>query len=77
VAVGFVIPSPGAALDRMPEEAALLALCRERMASYKVPVRILVLAQFPVIQGPNGVKIQKRILRDWATHFLETGQLPS
>lgn len=77
VAVGFVIPAPGVALERMPAEAALLAWCRERIASYKVPVRIVLLAQFPVIHGPNGVKIQKRILRDWAAQLLETGHLPS
>jgi fatty-acyl-CoA synthase len=77
VAVGFVIPAPGVALERMPAEAALLTLCRERIASYKVPVRIVLLAQFPVIHGPNGVKIQKRILRDWAAQLLETGHLPS
>jgi acyl-CoA synthetase (AMP-forming)/AMP-acid ligase II len=77
VAIGFVIPAPGADPDRKPTEAALLALCRERMASYKVPSRILTLEHFPVINGPNGVKIQKRILRDWAAHLLDTGRLPS
>ncbi len=77
VAVGFVIPPPGARPDTMPDEATLTALCRERMASYKVPSRILTLPDFPVINGPNGVKIQKRILRDWATHLLDKGDLPS
>lgn len=77
VAVGFVIPALGAALQSLADETALLALCKARMASYKVPARVVPLAEFPVINGPNGVKIQKRILREWAAHLLESGALPS
>lgn len=77
VAVGFVIPAPGQPRSSLPDEATLLALCRERMASYKVPTRVAALAEFPVINGPNGVKIQKRILREWAAHLLDSGTLPS
>jgi fatty-acyl-CoA synthase len=77
VAVGFIIPAPEADLASLPSEEALLALCRERIASYKVPARMVALAEFPVINGPNGVKIQKRILRDWAAQLLDSGTLPS
>ncbi|MFZ9406353.1 MAG: AMP-binding protein [Burkholderiaceae bacterium] len=77
VAVGFVIPAPEVDLAALPAEETLLTLCRERIASYKVPARVLALAEFPVINGPNGVKIQKRILRDWAAQLLESGKLPS
>ncbi|MBL8383348.1 MAG: AMP-binding protein [Burkholderiales bacterium] len=65
VAVAYVIA--GAAV---PEEAALLAHCRERMASYKVPRRVIVIDAFPAINGPNGNKIQKRVLREWADKAL-------
>jgi fatty-acyl-CoA synthase len=77
VAVGFIIPAPEAGLASLPSEEVLLALCRERIASYKVPARMVALAEFPVINGPNGVKIQKRILRDWAAQLLDSGTLPS
>lgn len=53
-----------------PGEAALRAFCLRNMASYKVPQRIVVLAAFPTIDGPNGVKIQKRVLRQMAGTLL-------
>lgn len=36
------------------------------MVKYKVPVRIFALDDFPVAVGPNGVKIQRRKLREIA-----------
>ena len=53
-----------------PGEAALRAFCLQTMASYKVPQRVVVLAAFPTIDGPNGVKIQKRVLRQQAGELL-------
>ncbi|MBC7728886.1 MAG: AMP-binding protein [Microbacteriaceae bacterium] len=53
-----------------PGEAALRAFCLQTMASYKVPQRVVVLATFPTIDGPNGVKIQKRVLRQQAGEML-------
>jgi fatty-acyl-CoA synthase len=61
IAVAYVLAGDGA-----PEEAVLLAHCRERMAAYKVPRRIVTLDAFPSINGPNGIKIQKRTLREMA-----------
>ena len=49
-----------------PGEAALRAYCLQTMAAYKVPQRVVVLPAFPTIDGPNGVKIQKRVLREMA-----------
>ena len=66
VAVGYVIAGNSA-----PSEAALLAHCRERMAAYKVPQRVMVIDAFPTINGPNGNKIQKRVLREWAQRLIE------
>jgi fatty-acyl-CoA synthase len=62
VAIAFVQPEPGAAL----EEAALLEACRRDLARFKVPRRILPIAEFPVTQSPNGVKIQRVKLREMA-----------
>ena len=53
-----------------PGEAELRAFCLQNMASYKVPQRVVVLAAFPTIDGPNGVKIQKRVLRQRAGELL-------
>jgi acyl-CoA synthetase (AMP-forming)/AMP-acid ligase II len=53
-----------------PGEAALRAHCLENMASYKVPQRVVVLSAFPTLDGPNGVKIQKRVLREMASQLL-------
>jgi fatty-acyl-CoA synthase len=69
VAVAWVRASDSA-LDAVALEAALIAHCRARMASYKVPVRIALLDEFPSISGPNGTKIQKRVLRDWARELV-------
>ena len=46
--------------------AALRDHCRQTMAAYKVPQQVVVLAVMPTIDGPNGVKIQKRVLREMA-----------
>lgn len=62
VPVAFIQPTEGAAVD----EAALLALCREQLARFKVPKRILVLQAFPTVDSPNGPKIQRARLREMA-----------
>lgn len=64
-AVAFVIPSARSDAGAF-DEAALLAHCRQRMANYKVPARILAIEAFPVTQSANGNKIQKNRLRDLA-----------
>ncbi|MCX7202365.1 MAG: AMP-binding protein, partial [Burkholderiales bacterium] len=60
VAVAYVLCDPSAT------EVQLLAYCRDRMAGYKVPRRIIAIDAFPALNGPNGNKIQKRVLRDMA-----------
>jgi len=49
-----------------PDETALLAWCRERLASYKVPARVFAIEAFPTTASANGTKIQKARLRDIA-----------
>lgn len=65
-AVAFVTARPTASL----REDELAQFCRARLASYKVPQRIVVIDQFPSINGPNGIKIQKRLLREQAALLL-------
>jgi fatty-acyl-CoA synthase len=60
VAVAYVL------CDASATEVQLLTYCREHMAGYKVPRRIIAIDVFPAINGPNGNKIQKRVLRDMA-----------
>ncbi len=56
IAIAFVEPEEGATID----EGELKALCRERLAGYKVPRRIVVLDQLP--RNPTG-KILRRDLK--------------
>lgn len=70
IAVAYVIKADTSDAQA-PDEAALLAHCRERMAAYKVPRRIIAIDAFPTINGPNGNKIQKRVMREWAGELIE------
>ena len=45
--------------------------CRERLAPFKVPAIIHALADFPVVDGPNGIKIQLGRLRELARELVE------
>ncbi|WFU42948.1 AMP-binding protein [Bradyrhizobium sp. CB82] len=57
----FVIPA-----EKPPQEAALIARLRERLAGYKVPARIYFVDAFPVTDSANGVKVQRARLRAMA-----------
>lgn len=52
------------------DEAAVLELCRARLARYKVPVRILRVDAFPTTTGPNGPKITRARLREMAAEAM-------
>jgi fatty-acyl-CoA synthase len=67
VSVAFVQVAAGSDFD----EAALIGLCRVRLARFKVPARIVSLAAFPVADGPNGPKIQRARLREMAQALIE------
>ena len=66
VAVAFVCG------DRQISEAELLSYCRDGIANYKIPRRIVQLDAFPVIEGPNGTKIRKAALRERAAEILSS-----
>lgn len=49
-----------------PQQDALIAHLRARLAGYKVPARIYLVDAFPVTDSANGVKIQRARLRTMA-----------
>jgi len=49
---------------------AVIATCRDRLARYKAPVAVLTVHEFPVTDGPNGVKVRLTELRDMAAAAL-------
>ena len=63
--VAFVI-APGGV-----DEDAVIVHCRERLARYKVPVKVISIDAFPTTPSANGTKIQKVELRSWAIDALE------
>ena len=70
VAVAFVLSGQTDRPGGKPDEATLLNHCRVYLANYKIPARIVLIEEFPSINGPNGIKIQKRQLRDMAKALL-------
>jgi fatty-acyl-CoA synthase len=60
--VAFVIARPNTAVD----EGELIAYATQRLAKYKVPVRIFAVAEFPTTGSANGTKVQKHKLREMA-----------
>lgn len=67
-AVAYVIVNEGAHLT----EDALLAFCRGRIASYKIPRRVRFVADVPRTPGPHGDKVQRGVLREQALKELGT-----
>ena len=63
-AAAYVIPRPGARL--IPDD--IVAHCRGRIASYKVPRHVRIVDDVPRTPGPHGDKVQKGRLRE---QFLE------
>jgi fatty-acyl-CoA synthase len=72
VAVAFVRGSATPA-----SEGELLAYCKQGIAGFKVPRRIVAVDEFPQRDGPNGVKILKNVLRDMASQCLGLVQASS
>lgn len=68
-AVAFVQRRDGSDAD----EASLRSYCRGRIADFKIPSRVILVEDFPTVDGPNGIKIQKFALRERATELLHSG----
>ena len=65
--VAFVVAPDGV------DEADVIAHCATRLARYKVPVRVIVLEEFPTTPSANGNKIQNAKLREMAKALLTSG----
>jgi fatty-acyl-CoA synthase len=50
-------------------EQALHDFCRTGLARFKVPARIYLLDALPSVPSPNGAKIRRNLLRDWAQEW--------
>ena len=66
VPVAFVRPADGAVVD----EGALRSRCLEQLARFKVPERIVLVDAFPIVDSPNGPKVQRVRLREMAEALL-------
>ncbi len=64
VAVAFVRLVGPATEDELREH------CAAGIANFKVPARVVVVDEFPSVDGPNGVKILKRDLRTMAADLV-------
>lgn len=64
--VAFLILREGQAFD----EAALRQHCERALAKFKVPVRFVPVANYPVIVGANGEKVQRQVLKERADALL-------
>lgn len=56
------------------DEAAVIEYVSARLARYKVPVRVVSVAEFPTTPSANGSKVQKTKLRDMADELLARGR---
>jgi fatty-acyl-CoA synthase len=66
VGLALVVPRPGHSID----EGRILALCRERLARYKVPRRVQAVASLPL--SPQGKVLKKELRR----LYMEAGGPP-
>lgn len=65
--VAFVALEPGGNVS----EEDLTAFCLEGLAKFKVPARIHVLDELPTVPSPNGAKIRRNLLREWADEWVD------
>ena len=56
VGMAFVVPRPGVELD----EAGVIAWSRDAMANYKVPRRVSIVSELPLISAGKVNKIELR-----------------
>ena len=72
-AFGFVLPSGEGTFD----EARLIAHCRQQLANYKCPIRIVPVQEWPLAISPNTIKIQRVKLRDHAQALYDSEHSPA
>jgi fatty-acyl-CoA synthase len=57
------------------DAAAVRAHCLQQLARFKVPARIVLVDAFPVVDSPNGPKVQRVRLREMAEALLRESRL--
>ena len=67
--VAFIISAPAGA----PSEAEVVAWAAARLAPFKVPARVWFVSDYPITEGPNGVKVQRGKLREMGQARLAPG----
>jgi fatty-acyl-CoA synthase len=72
-AVAYVIPKQGASLT----EADIIAHCKGRIASFKIPRHVRIVEEVPRTPGPHGDKVQKAKLRELFLAGSDTGHDPA
>lgn len=70
VAVAFVIPTPEAPQGDLLE-STIKEHCADGLANYKHPERLVIVDEFPVTDGPNGIKVRKVELRATAQALVD------
>jgi fatty-acyl-CoA synthase len=63
VAIAFIVSTDEATTDIEPR---LLDHCRDNLAPFKVPTRVVRVAELPTTTGTNGPKVRTTVLRQWA-----------
>lgn len=64
--VAFVTADEGYVHD----EQAIIAACHQKIAKFKVPVRVILVDEFPTTPSPNGAKVLKNELRKMASEAM-------
>ena len=57
--------------DTQLNENEIIDYCKQELAGFKVPIRVLEIENFPTTPSPNGTKIQKATLRKLAMESLK------
>ena len=68
-AAAFIVRDRGHT-GEFPDGPVVQDLCRNNLAPFKVPVLVHEVDAFPVTEGPNGVKVQRGVLRTLARDIL-------
>jgi fatty-acyl-CoA synthase len=55
------------------DEAEVIARCRDRLAIYKTPIRVVGVEAFPSTPSANGTKVQRTKLREMADALVASG----
>ncbi len=66
--MAFVLVEPGSGVL---DEEEVKRHCAKRLARFKVPIRIIAVTEFPLVDGPNGPKVDRRQLRRMAATLLD------